>query len=53
MLDICYTVVDFVCLFSRFFFFGMCTPPGEFEINGLCKIWGKQSFIGESKIEHE
>ena len=38
MLDICYAVVDFVCLFSRFFFFGMCTPPGAFEINGLCKI---------------
>ena len=44
-------LILFVCLVV--FFFGMCTPPGAFEINGLCKIWGKQSFIGESKIEYE
>ena len=37
MLDICYTVVDFVCLFSRFFFFGICTPPGAFENKSLWK----------------
>ena len=45
MLDICYTVVDFVCLFSRFFFFGICTPPGAFKNNSLCKILGKKSIL--------
>ena len=36
MLDICYTVDDFVCLFSRFVF-GICTPPGAFENKSLWK----------------
>ena len=48
MLDICYTVDDFVCLFSRFFF-GICTPPGAFEINSLCKILGKTVFYWRIK----
>ena len=52
--DIFYTVVDFGCLLSHFFFFfGICCPPGAFEKNSLCKFWGQTVFYWESKIEHE
>ena len=53
MLDICSTVVDFVCLFSRFFFLEYALLQEHLKLMVYAKFGEKQSFIGESKIEHE
>ena len=52
MLDICSTVVDFVCLFSRFFL-EYALLQEHLKLIVYAKFGEKQSFIAESKIEHE
>ena len=54
MLDICSTLVEFVCLFCLFFFFLEYALLQEYlKLMVYAKFGEKQSFLGESKIEHE